>query len=156
MSEITYEDIYKIAHEACPKIREKRRETFTTLREGFDLPGGWPVFYLYQDLTWSIGYNPEAKSVISLTMVDNHNEITLIEAVKLNLKSDYSIGERKVIPQDHSVKEQKVKEDDPLDPLEVKQESSDKHPKKKDKRRTKLKVATGKRRGRPPKHKELQ
>ncbi len=156
MIEIPYTDINKIAYEACPKIREKRKEALAFLKGGFDLPGIWPMFYLYKDLTWSVGYNQEIKELISQTMVDILYESTLIEAITLNLNKNYSIEERpKSFHCDHSVKEQKVKEDDPLDPLEVKQEVSDNHPEQKIKRRSKIKtVPSGKKRGRPPKHKD--
>lgn len=95
---ITWEQISKVAHEAVGKIIEEKRRAYHMLREGEDLPGIWPEFFLYHDLSWSVGYKPEGH-VISKVMVQDYTTAELIDALEPWLMPGWTLlRARQVVP----------------------------------------------------------
>lgn len=58
MSEILLSTLIGIVSKASKAVASEYHKAISMCVRGKDLPGLWPKFYLYTDLTWTVGYEP--------------------------------------------------------------------------------------------------
>lgn len=61
---VSLHDLRSLTNTVTKHINDEYVKTYRLCQLGKDLPGIWPKFYLYVDLTWSIGY--EVKTELEL------------------------------------------------------------------------------------------
>lgn len=99
---ISKEKLVDICYSARPVILEARKAAYALCRQGVDLPGLWPHFYLYPDLSWTVGYpsifvDPN-KICIATLMVEDFSHMGLMSSIEINLLHGYMIQENKKDP----------------------------------------------------------
>lgn len=67
---ISLHDFQELVNKACKHICDEYHKAVSMCVRGKDLPGLWPRFYLYSDLTWNVGYEPTAEVIAFLDAKD--------------------------------------------------------------------------------------
>lgn len=85
---IALHDLQEVANKASKQVCEEYHKTVLLCMRQKDLPGIWPRFYLYSDLTWNIGYEATAELLASID-VKEFTSRELLDTLEVELTCNH-------------------------------------------------------------------